>query len=61
MVYKRPYHYLYCPKCSASLDPKTGSQMANWAWEKDGDMFVATSPTSEYASRAVLNKEVRNA
>lgn len=49
LIYKRPHHYLYCTRCSASLNPVTGKQEPNWAWEADGDAFVATSPTSEYA------------
>jgi hypothetical protein len=50
LVYKRPHHRLYCPKCSAEIDPVTGIQQANWAWVADGDAFVATSPTADYAA-----------
>lgn len=52
LVYKRPAHHLYCTRCSAELDPITGVQQANWAWVPDGDAFVATSPTADYASPA---------
>ena len=51
MVYKRP-HRLYCPRCNAEIDPATRSQVPNWAWKADGDAFVATSPTSDYAKKA---------
>jgi hypothetical protein len=51
-LYKRPRHYLFCVRCCAALSPETGSQIENWAWVSDGDAFVATSPTSDYAARA---------
>lgn len=49
LTYKRPRHYLYCTRCSAALDPISGQQEPNWAWESDGNAFVATNPTSDYA------------
>lgn len=49
LVYKRPEHHLYCLKCSAYLDPVTGVQRPNWAWTADGEAFVATHPTADYA------------
>lgn len=51
IVYKRPYHHFFCHKCCADLSPD-GQQIPNWAWVRDGDAFVATSPTHEYAKRA---------
>lgn len=50
MVYKRPSHRLYCPRCYAEFNPATGRQQENWAWVSDGGAFVATHPTSDYAS-----------
>lgn len=53
MTYKRPHHYLYCPHCDAAFDPSSGVQQENWAWRADGDAFVASYPTSDYATRLV--------
>lgn len=38
IAYKRPPH-LFCSRCNASFDPKTGKQQSNWAFELvDGGM-----------------------
>lgn len=59
LLYKRPTPHLCCLKCSAEIDPSTGRQVANWAWEPDGDSFVATYPTSDYALLRAKEQETR--
>jgi len=49
LVYKKPVHRLFCDRCCAEIDPSTGTQVENWAWVQDGEWFVATHPTYEYA------------
>lgn len=51
LVYKRPHHHFFCTKCNAEIDPQDGMQRENWAWIRDGEAFVATSPTMAYAKR----------
>lgn len=44
MVYKRPDHQLFCPRCDASFNPETGIQWQNWAYRAVGDGLEPTSP-----------------
>lgn len=41
LVYKRPYHRLFCCRCSAAFMPN-GVQVANWAFVAKGDGFVSS-------------------
>jgi len=56
LVYKRPIHHLFCTRCCADFNPKTGEQIENWAWVADGVSFVATSPTGDYV-QAAFNRD----
>lgn len=50
MIYKKPALHFFCDRCCAEFDPD-GEQRENWAWIRDGECFVATSPTADYALR----------
>jgi hypothetical protein len=50
MVYKRPQHKLFCPRCDRDYDPTTGEQIANFAWKRAQDgRFEPTYPLHAYA------------
>lgn len=54
MVYKRPQHYLFCDRCCSAFAP-SGVQIANWAYEPDGEGF---RPTANRGPLARMNASI---